>query len=103
METQPRFLAGSNSKPPACPHCQQAISNWRLQMACWPQQASALCCPNCGAACDPVRLNWRRHAGFGRTLLELINVFPGEAVPVCALFDRLQQISGAPWHHFYVL
>lgn len=101
-EAQPRFLAGGNSKPPACPHCRQAINPWRPLMARWQQEPGGLPCPRCGQTIDPLCLNWRRQAGVGRTLIELYNVFPGEAVPVAALFEHLQRISGGPWHHFYV-
>ena len=48
-------------------------------------------------------LDWRRQAGCGRLLLEVTDVFPGEAVPVSALLRGLEGLGAGPWRYFYFL
>ena len=102
MGNQPLFLGGNNSKPPVCSHCKHTLTEWRQLMQQWQEDQPTPACSKCGTRIEPAGLNWRRHAGLGRTLVEIFNVFPAEAVPVPALFDRLLQHTGCSWHYFYV-
>jgi hypothetical protein len=47
-------------------------------------------------------LDWKQQAGFGRRLIEVEEVFPGEAVPTQSLLDLLKRASGSGWRYFYI-
>jgi hypothetical protein len=101
VDGQPLFVSGANSKPPTCPACRKALRDWRTLMRAWQQTSVPPHCPACDAAIAVDRLNWRRHAGLARTLVEIFNVFPGEAVPVDGLFAELKRLDGHAWHYFF--
>lgn len=97
----PVFYAGSNSKPPLCPHCRGTLREWRSMVENWVSQGTPWHCDGCGKTVAAPDMNWRRHAGFARGLVEIFSVFPGEAVPVPALLERLGQAGCGPWRYFY--
>ncbi|MEO5342648.1 MAG: hypothetical protein H7842_04810 [Gammaproteobacteria bacterium SHHR-1] len=100
---RPQFLYASNSRPPACPQCRKGLSGWLPLMQRWQLDGSALACPHCASHIDPRRLNWQRQAGMGRTLLEIFNIFPGEARPLPGLLEQLgKHHSGQAWRYFYL-
>jgi hypothetical protein len=45
----------------------------------------------------PCELDWRQHALCGRLLIELRNVFPGEAAPSDTLLRELRLATGSDW------
>lgn len=99
----PRLLWGRNTRPPRCPRCRATLGDWSLRRSHWeaaPERSFP--CPHCGEAVIPLGLAWRENGGFGRLFLAVEDVFPGEAVPVPALFERLEELSGGPWRHFYL-
>ncbi len=99
----PRLSWGRNSRPPRCPRCRGPIADWPVHRRQWDlAPARPFPCPSCGEAVTPLALRWRENGGFGRLFLALDDVFPGEAVPVPALFEELEVLSAQPWHHFYI-
>ncbi len=99
---RPGFFSGPNSKPPSCPHCGKALTEWQAMMSRWQQGGEMGNCRHCSTALDPLQLNWRRHAGLGKTLVAIYNIFPGEARPLTALLERLGEIDeSGPWIYFY--
>ncbi len=108
----PRVLWGRNTRPPRCPRCGAPLRAWRMQL---PDPATAAGGPPMGAdatlplhccGCD-VRtpaLDWRwgRHAGVGRSLIMVEEVFPAEASPLPALTSALADLGAGPWTFFYV-
>lgn len=98
----PAFYAGSNTKPPCCPHCRRALSDWRPAVEDWLQRGMLWECGSCGKSIAAPELNWRRHAGFARSLVEIFSVFPGEATPIPSLLEKLgRQTRGRAWRFFY--
>jgi hypothetical protein len=100
---QPQFLSSSQTKPPTCPHCRKALLDWQPLMRQWQRDRANFPCPHCAQAIDPLGLNWRRHAGLGRTWVEIFNIFPGEARPVPGLLQQLGALSGGQdWGYCYL-
>lgn len=100
-DERPLFVSGPNTRAPLCPTCKQPWEGWSVVMPKWKPDTKTRC-PACEAALDPMGLNWRRQAGFGRLLLEFWNIFPGEARPVDGLFDELEKVSGVGWRYFFI-
>ena len=98
----PLFLHGENSKPPACPNCRKPVKGWQEKMDSWQQTNGEWICEGCGESNSPMMLNWRKYAGFGRTLVEIFSIFPGEAVPVPSLLTGLEEKTDVGWIYFYV-
>lgn len=99
----PRFLCGRNTRPPRCPACRAPLKDWAGAALGWDRSAEQpLACPACGSSAPAHRWDWKEGAGFGRLLVVIEEVFPGEAVPAPALLDLLARASGRPWRYFYV-
>lgn len=98
----PLFVSGANTKAPLCPNCKTPWESWSEVMQDWPANRQDCHCPECQQPLDPLRLNWRRQAGFGRLLLECWNIFPGEARPIDALYQELEKATGVTWGYFFV-
>ena len=101
----PLLLAGRNAQAPRCVSCRGRIEPWREPLDEWRHQASSplVTCPRCGEKQRPMELDWRRQAGCGRLLIEVVDVFPGEAVPVSSLLKGLEGLGAGPWRYFYYL
>lgn len=93
-----RLVTGPNTVKPRCPTCRERLGDWRTRLADWQRDLPATC-SGCGAAYAAGDLDWRGHAVAGRVLVELCNVFPGEAAPSDALLQTLHQVTGRPWRH----
>lgn len=98
----PLFVSGANTKAPLCPNCKTPWELWSEAMPGWPENREKIHCPHCQQPLNPLRLNWRRQAGFGRLLLECWNIFPGEARPIDGLFQELEKVTGVTWGYFFV-
>lgn len=99
----PRLLAGRNTRPPRCPSCGKALTDWRDQIQSGQSgQAPELHCPHCATTAPGWRWNWRLHGGFGRSFVLVEEVFPGEGAPLPTLLNALRDLGVGDWHHFYV-
>jgi len=99
----PRPLFGRNTRPPRCPVCRARATHWRERSALWRTgPVPDLVCEGCGASDAPWDWDWKQQGGFGRLLVIVEEVFPGEAVPAPRLMGLLSDVSGSDWHHFYV-
>lgn len=97
---QPRMITGPNTLKPRCPQCSHRLADWRPLQAQWqadPRQPWT--CPECGGASLLPQLRWRQHAVFGRLLIEIHSVFPGEAVPGDQLLAHLKTATGVTWDY----
>lgn len=98
----PRFVRGTNTRPPRCPNCRRRVEEWQPLAERWEATRDAAHhCPACGSETPFTGLEWRQNAGIGRLFIEVTQVFPGEAVPVPALMELLAT-TGGPWNYFYV-
>lgn len=95
----PRLLVGPNTARPRCPSCRARYTDWQERLGGWSDGTSDAHCAECGHRCSPHALDWRRQAISGRVLVELRNVFPGEASPSDQLLDGLRDATGAAWRH----
>jgi hypothetical protein len=91
-----RLVTGALSVKPRCPHCRTRIADWRERIA-EPTSLGEWHCPGCGRPVQPCALDWRQHALCGRLLIELRNVFPGEAAPSDTLLRELRLATGSDW------
>jgi hypothetical protein len=64
--------------------------------------SAVITCPTCGETSPPWAYDWKQKAGFGRLLIRIEEVFPGEAVPTPELMDLLQSSAGCSWRYFYL-
>lgn len=102
-EPVPRFVRGRNTRPPRCRACRAPLRDWQDALSGQAEPGGdAIGCPACGASAPAWAWDWKETAGFGRVLVLIEEVFPGEAVPAPALLDTLARASGGPWRHFYV-
>jgi len=94
--TSAKLFTGSQTSPPRCPACRYRIADWKqtLNTTHWH-------CPECGHDTDIFHLDWKQNAGAGSLLIEIKNIFPGEAVPVDSLLNALKGLSGEKWRYFY--
>ncbi len=46
--------------------------------------------------------DWKQQGGFARLVIQVEEIFPGEAVPTDALLALLEHESGCAWRYFYV-
>ncbi len=99
----PRLSSGRNTRPPRCPGCRGRLTDWASRAELWELNPTAgVACPSCGQACPLWLWDWKQQGGFGRRLIEVEEVFPGEAVPTQALLDLLKRASGSGWRFFYI-
>ena len=90
----PRIITGQNTVKPRCPHCRARLADWRKRL-----DRAAAACTACGILVTAASLDWRQHAAVGRALVELRNVFPGEASPSDQLLHTLAEHTGFSWRH----
>lgn len=93
---RPLLLTGAHTGKPRCPHCRARFDDWRAHIS---TAESETHCRSCGEGVTAATLDWRQQAAIGRTLLELRNVFPGEATPGDGLSKGLAQATGMAWRH----
>ena len=102
-DTAPRLLAGRNARPPRCPSCGKALTEWRDHIRSGQSaQVPELHCPHCETIAPGWRWNWRQHGGFGRSFVLVEEVFPGEGAPLPNLLNALHDLGVGDWQHFYV-
>lgn len=95
----PHLATGPNTVKPRCPECRQRLSDWQEQLGEWTATGRPFRCNGCDARRHPCRFDWREQAACARFLVELRNVFPGEAAPSDRLLEALQEATCHPWHH----
>lgn len=96
---EPCLVTGPNTVAPRCPVCRTRLKGWRERLATWRQQSETVHCGHCDEHTETYALDWREHAIAGRYLIELRNVYPGEASPSDRLMEQLSQISGFDWRY----
>lgn len=102
-EPAPRLWVGDPAAVPRCPHCRQAIPDWKEQLAQWRADplGSTWRCPACGGSAGPAQLNWRQAGGVLRGRIELAGIHLYEAVPSDELLACLGQTGHGSWKYFY--
>jgi len=94
-----KLVTGPNTVKPRCPVCRIRFDDWKDQLADWQSGSGEAHCSGCGHNCRASQLDWRGHAISGRVLVELRNVFPGEASPSDLLTHSLKMRTGEDWYY----
>jgi len=89
------FYYGKNTKEPLCRRCRQPQTNWLNVCA-------DDYCAQCTLSERAESLVWKKSGALARTAIEVMNVYPHEAVPTAALLERLNQYAGSQWQHVYL-
>ncbi len=99
-----RFRADSRQAPPRCPACRQPVADWENCIEAWRSNPAdnGWRCSHCDHRGRVFDLNFRKSAGFGHTFIEIWGIHPGEAVPVDALLDALEELGGCRWKTLYI-
>jgi len=97
------FHCGDHSNIPRCPKCRSPVKNWQNRINSWLQDNTEALweCATCHSQSAPWNYHWRKSAGFGRCFIEIMNIFPKEAIPQQHLLDTLHSHYGLKWHYFY--
>jgi hypothetical protein len=100
---EPSFLAGTNTRPPACPRCHAKFMHWNKELAAWQanKRGYRWTCTGCGRPLPIEALDWDRSAGVARYALDIWGVSEGEAEPSPALLEFLESEMAERWQHFY--
>ncbi len=96
---RPQLVTGRNTVAPRCPICRARFTDWRARLIDWRGDIGQAGCDNCGKTTPAVALDWRQQAVGARYLIELRNVYPGEATPSDRLMAALQAASSMPWRY----
>lgn len=94
---KPALITGPNSVAPRCPACRTRFGTWHDDLDAWQENAGSAICPGCHRRWSAEQLDWRQHAIAGRTLIELRNVFPGEASPSDTLLAACKDATTSDW------
>lgn len=96
-----RPFTGENTVKPRCPGCGTRLNDWAELIADWRRHGSEpdWTCPRCRTRTPAGDLRWRRHAAFGRLLIEVRHVFPAEAAPHDALLHALGEATARDWDY----
>lgn len=93
------LVTGENTVKPRCPHCRKRFSDWKEQLEHWQTDGAIAHCHSCNTDTPAIAIDWRQHAAAGRYLIELRNVFPGEASPSDNLIAALKKATGLDWQY----
>ena len=96
---KPRLITGPNTVKPRCPACRARFNDWRAHLRAWQAGIEPARCGNCGQQFSPSALDWRNHAISACMLVELRNVYPGEASPSDQLMQGLEKATGENWRY----
>lgn len=93
--TDYRLYSGRNTKEPHCKQCRQPQPDWR-------RVCDGDYCDQCGLTERIESFVWKKSAALARTAIEVMNVYPHEAVPSQYLLDSLSEVSRVEWVYAYV-
>ena len=94
-QSRPVLLSAGNTQPPRCRSCQRTLDEW------WQCTAPDFC-SQCSLEERQDSLNWRRRGAISRCRIEIMNVYPHEAVPSPNLLLFLKDASGVEWRYAYL-
>ena len=89
-------LTGKHSFAPHCPHCEKSEKNWRELL-----KDNQLECSHCQTNSDAWLFNWRKSAGFARCFIEIMDIYPKEAIPQPSFLNSLEKSFQVPWEYFF--
>ncbi len=96
LTEQYELIAGRNAVVPKCKQCDQKKENWRALIT------DDDFCSNCSNSDQASNLAWRRTAAMVRYCVEVMHIYPHEAIPSPEIMSRLESACGLPWRHAYI-
>ena len=97
---KPELFLCSNRSRPRCPSCKHRPDNWKQLSANWQEDPTHNWpCEKCGTLLSPLILDWRHYAAWGRLLVEIHQIYPGEAIPGNKLMQQLRHQTGIEWDY----
>ena len=94
-DSRPRLYSGINTVPPRCSECGQIKNNWQ-------QCEQPGFCEHCSIEDLQTRLMWRRKGALSRWVIEIMHIYPHEAVPSSLLLRSLENVTGVEWRYAYL-
>ena len=91
----PRIHSGMNTAPPKCSECGQVQNNWK-------QCVQVDYCGRCTLEDRQTLFKWRRKGALSRWVIEVMNIYPHEAIPSSLLLMSLAEVTGVEWHYAYL-
>ncbi len=95
MRPSPVLYASTNTVPPRCRQCEQVMRDWR-------DCSEPAFCSRCSVEARQDNLMWRRQGALSRWVIEILNIYPREAVPSAILLTALENASGVEWRYAYL-
>ena len=95
MTDEYRLYHGLNTRPPRCTVCQKTRDDWQH---CLQDDF----CGQCSLDDRAGTLRWRRQAALSRLVMEVMNIYPHEAVPSSQLLTFLGDVSDVEWGYAYL-
>ncbi len=96
--SEPRLTTTRLHARPRCPHCRQRLQHWKSNIDDWQRHPdNTYVCATCEQPSSIAALNWGRYAACGRLLIEIHQVFPGEAMPGDILIAELEKVTATEW------
>lgn len=94
----PRLFVARNHTRPRCPRCKHRPTDWKARLPQWQvNPAQEWLCENCNISLSPISLDWRQYGAWGRVLVEIHHIYPGEAIPAESILESLQNTTGNSW------
>jgi hypothetical protein len=99
LDQIPKLYSGSNTLAPLCKRCNQKRQDWfeGLQL---PGEDGL--CSDCSRMDLVDLLAWRKRGALTRLAIEIMNIYPHEAVPSPALITQLEKDTAIKWGHAYL-
>jgi len=97
--SQTVFIPGKDEFHYRCPSCKKTAAIIERQAV---TVDSSFQCQYCAKNFFFHRCNWRHFAGLGKCFIEVMGIFPQEAIPSSSLLEQLKEFSGVGWDYFYI-
>jgi len=89
-------------KIPRCHACRRQIKAGIEQLyAALRANPQRIQCHACQHTGETSELDWRKQTGWGNLFIEILNVYPSEAVPTDGLLQTLAEVTKSNWKFFY--
>lgn len=87
---------------PRCYYCRKPVTDTLETIhSLLKQSPDTIACQKCHQRCDVYQLDWRKQNGWGNMFIEVLNVFPSEAVPTDGFLLTLERVTNSKWKFFY--
>lgn len=97
LSDKPRLYYGSNTPAPHCRQCKETREDWKLML-----DDGDTFCTRCNMQERQQSLVWRKMAAISRLAIEIMHVYPHEAVPSPHLLEELAKVTNVEWAYAYL-